>query len=100
VYEIAFDRLWPRLHGGDNRVHGVKIDVQGAEAYVVSGMRDTLERYKPRLVIEYHSYADLPRFLETLEIVGYSRVGHDVDRPSTQPTSELQHGHNYEFRPK
>jgi FkbM family methyltransferase len=97
VYEMAFDRIWPVLNDGIDRVDGIKVDVQGAESYVLRGLRETLERHKPKLVVEYHDYADLTEFLETLESVGYSRVGRDIDEPSNVPTSELRNGCNYEF---
>ena len=97
VFEIAFDRIWPRLRGGQPRVNGVKVDAQGAEAYVVRGMRDTLKEHRPRLIVEYHAYADLPELRRALELAGYSSVGNDIDCPSSRPTADLVHGHNYEF---
>lgn len=97
VYEVAFDGIWPRLCGGRDRVDGVKIDVQGAESVVLRGMRESLRKHKPRLVVEYHDYADLPEFLDMLESAGYSRIGRDIDLPEAPATSRLLHSHNYEF---
>ena len=97
VYEIAFDRIWPRLCGEIDHVSGVKIDAQGAESHVLRGMRETLQTHRPRLIVEYHRYADLTEFHSALESVGYSSVGHDIDCPASPPTSDLAHGHNYQF---
>jgi len=97
IYEIAFDRIWPRLCDGMDQVSGIKVDVQGAESYVLRGMQETLRKHKPRLVVEYHSYTDLSDLLHALDSVGYSRVGQDIDCPSAPATSQLLHGHNYEF---
>ena len=97
VYETSFDGIWPRICGAMDRVNGVKIDVQGAESYTLRGMREMLRTHKPKLVVEYHRYADLSEFLSTLESVGYSRIGQDIDCPSATATSKLLHGRNYHF---
>ena len=62
-------------------IDAVKIDVEGAELRVLTGMRRTLERHRPRVMvietIERHlnragsSVADVDRFLRNL---GYGRT--------------------------
>jgi hypothetical protein len=32
-------------------LHAVKIDVEGGEMHVLTGMRRTLERYRPRMIV-------------------------------------------------
>jgi FkbM family methyltransferase len=49
----------------------IKIDVEGAEAAVVSGMRHTLERERPALMIELHGRASASHTLGQLAGVGY-----------------------------
>lgn len=100
VYDIAFDHVWPVISGADRRLSGVKVDAQGSEGYVLRGMRETLREHRPRLVVEYHDYADLPKLLDALEDARYARVGKDIDQPSAPATSELLHSHNYEFLPR
>ena len=84
----------------DESLDEIKVDVQGAESFVLRGLRETLAKHRPKLVVEYHDYADLEEFLSTLESVGYSRTGRDVDEPSNAPTSQLLNGRNYEFPPR
>jgi FkbM family methyltransferase len=60
-------------------IHAVKIDVEGAEMHVLSGMRQSLERYRPRMIvvetIESHlqraaaSVSDIRSFLRDLGYV-------------------------------
>jgi FkbM family methyltransferase len=99
AYVIAFDRVWPVLCSGNVEVSGIKVDVQGDEAYVLRGMADTLRSQRPKLVVEYHRNADLDEVLDALDAAGYSRNGRDIDAPSPVESSDLAHGHNYEFRP-
>jgi len=58
------------------RVDLVKIDVEGAEAFVLSGMRETLKAYKPYLIVEV-SKAGLEGFLLGL-LRKYGYVCHRV----------------------
>lgn len=73
----TMDELAARL--GLDRLDRVKIDVEGAEFDVLQGAADTLERFRPFLLIEDHSEVypwvgamDSPRqCLELLRDVGY-----------------------------
>ena len=83
---------------GDERISGVKIDVQGDEAAVLRGMKETLQAQRPKLVVEYHGNADLDEVLNALEAAGYSRKGLDIDSGAARETGRLVHGHYYHFR--
>jgi FkbM family methyltransferase len=58
-----------------DRVDLVKIDAEGAEIDVVAGMRETIARHRPSILLEYNAarYADPQAFLE-----GLLRTYHDV----------------------
>jgi len=92
---IALDRLWPRLCDEGTVVAGVKIDVQGMEAEVLEGMAELLRRDRPKLVVEYHGYADLERFLASVTAAGYSTSARPLQKSA--PAGEFVHGQNYEF---
>jgi FkbM family methyltransferase len=98
AYMVALDWAWPMLCGGDERISGIKIDVQGDEAAVLRGMKETLRAQRPKLVVEYHGNADLDEVLNALESAGYSRLGLDIDSGASAETDRLVHGHNYHFR--
>lgn len=49
---IPFDEFWPTLQWP--KVDLVKIDVEGAELGVLSGMEDLLQKYHPHLFVEIH----------------------------------------------
>jgi FkbM family methyltransferase len=92
---IALDQLWPRVCDEGIVVAGVKIDVQGMEAEVLEGMAELLRRDRPKLVVEYHAYADLDRFLASISAAGYSTRGQPLEAGA--PVGEFIHGRNYEF---
>ena len=71
IIVARFDWLWPRISGSDTKIDGVKIDVQGMEIDVLSGMIGMLERQHPKLVIELHRGVDRERFFNVLELAGY-----------------------------
>ncbi|OFW16271.1 MAG: hypothetical protein A3H29_15890 [Acidobacteria bacterium RIFCSPLOWO2_02_FULL_67_21] len=74
-----FDWVWPLLHKGEPTIHGVKVDVQGMEVEVLSGMREALDRWRPRLVVELHAGVDRGRLLALLREIGYSTAAVAVD---------------------
>ncbi len=73
ILVAPLDWLWPRLAGGDHRIHGVKIDVQGMELHVLRRMTGTLAANRPKLVIELHRGVDREAICSLLESLGYSR---------------------------
>jgi FkbM family methyltransferase len=59
----------------------IKIDVEGAEYPVIQGMRRTLAKWKPRLIIEVHQWGGQGEEIESfLQNYGYQveRIGADM----------------------
>ena len=62
---------------GIKRVDTVKIDVEGAEVEVLEGMRRSIEKFKPNLLIEV-SWANAERVYKFLKEINYEikRIPH------------------------
>ena len=63
---------------GVDRMDWLKIDVEGAEMEVLMGGRESIERLKPEIIVEVHSFLDetlLPRVSGFLMTMGYQIVG-------------------------
>jgi FkbM family methyltransferase len=73
------DWLWPRICGGNNRIHGIKIDVQGMEIDVLEGMTEVLKLHRPKLFIELHEGVSRGRFLEIIASQGYGMPGEAIE---------------------
>lgn len=67
-----FDWLWPLVSGAHQAIDGVKIDVQGMELETLAGMRETLARWRPPIVVELHAGVSRERVLTLLRELGYS----------------------------
>jgi len=93
---VRFDEIWPSLSNDAPKIHGVKIDVQGAEYDVVMGMRRYLEEYLPTLVVEFHAGVDRTHFISFLQSVGYAPDGHGVDGGA--PSPRYVDDHSYVFQ--
>jgi FkbM family methyltransferase len=80
------DWLWPRI-AGDQKIDGVKIDVQGMELDVLRGMVRLLRAHTPKLIVEVHTGVDRRELLDLLESCGYERSGAAVlpEPGSAQP---------------
>jgi len=78
VVVSEFDWLWPRISGGDLRIDGIKIDVQGMELEVLRGMTRFLKACTPKLIVELHAGVDRTAMLDLLESCGYERGGTPV----------------------
>jgi len=72
IMVARFDWLWSKICGNDDRIDGVKIDVQGMEIEVLTGMIETLRRQHPKLVAEVHRGVDRKIFLRKIESAGYA----------------------------
>jgi FkbM family methyltransferase len=88
---------WPGAHKPGHRIHVdgdrldsliatfklrqpdfIKLDVEGGEARAIAGMRETLERARPSLMIELHGKVAAAETLQLLAPLGYQ-----YSRPST-----------------
>ena len=97
--EVArFDWLWPQINDGNPVVHGIKIDVQGMELEVLTGMERTLVVHKPLLVIELHRGVDRVALLDLLHSVGYSLPAMPVQPTAGESTPLLLDDRSYVFR--
>ena len=73
IMVARFDWLWQQICGKNDRIDGVKIDVQGMEIEVLRGMMETLRRQEPKLVVEVHRSVNRKDLLDMIETAGYSR---------------------------
>jgi FkbM family methyltransferase len=72
------DWLWPQICGQEERIDGVRIDVQGMELEVLEGMRSVLAAYTPKLVIELHRGVSRTAVLDLLDECGYEPHGEPI----------------------
>jgi len=99
ILVARLDWLWTRICGGDARVHGVKIDVQGMEIEVLRGMAELLTRARPKLVVEVHGGIDRTQLLDLIESVGYTRRGTPVEPVEGEVEPRYVDNHSYAFTP-
>lgn len=59
----VMDDVLPRLL---SRLDWIKIDVEGAECEVLCGLKETISKYKPKIIIEifYENFEEIKRFLD------------------------------------
>lgn len=95
----GFDWLWPLMCGPDSTIHGIKIDVQGMELEVLNGMRDTLERWHPKLVVELHAGVSRERVLALLAALGYSPQAVPIEPERGEHTPLFLDDRSYAFSP-
>ena len=72
ILVARLDWLWPQICGGQENIHGVKIDVQGMEIEVLKGMSELVKRLGPKLVVELHKGVDRGELLRLVASLGYS----------------------------
>lgn len=94
-----FDWLWPGLHGGNDVIHGIKIDVQGMELETLAGMREALRRWRPRLVLELHAGVSRDAVLSLLRDLGYSSDAVAIEPERGERTAQFLDNHSYVFHP-
>ena len=80
----------------------IKIDVEGAEALVLRGGRETIARYRPRLAIELHGPDTAREVLPILHEHGYAVAAHGYRRgeywfASVGPDAAREAVEPYEF---
>jgi FkbM family methyltransferase len=92
----SFDHIWPALSTPGERVHGVKIDVQGMEIEVLKGMRQMLLRDRPKLVVEFHAGVDRKAALDLLASAGYDTEPQPVEGGNSQAIADDK---SYAFEP-
>lgn len=86
VHAVGLDAFWQTR----GRLDLVKIDVEGAEQLVLKGMKQTLERYRPTLVIEVHSPENW-RSIYALRGLGYRLSQLDGKPLNTQALFPARH---------
>jgi FkbM family methyltransferase len=94
-----FDWLWPILGGLAAPIHGIKIDIQGMELEALEGMRDTLARWRPRIVIELHAGVSRERVLTLLGALGYSTTAEPIEPARGERTPLFLDDRSYAFTP-
>jgi FkbM family methyltransferase len=98
VMEIALDEVWPSLSAGNPKIHGVKIDVQGMEIEVLTGMQQALTDSRPVIVLEIHAGVDRNLLLHVLSTLGYARPAEPIDLE--RPGARLRDDRSYYFLPQ
>jgi FkbM family methyltransferase len=95
----SLDWLWPRLGGTEDRIDGVKIDVQGMEIQVLKGMRGILRQHRPKLAIELHRGVSRDDFLDLLGELGYSQPALPIEPLPGESTPQYSDDRSYAFLP-
>ena len=99
VMVARFDWLWQRVCGKNERIDGVKIDVQGMEIEVLQGMIKTLRQQKPKLVIEVHRGVDRKELLGLIETAGYSPRATPIEPIEGEIAPRYVDDRSYAFQP-
>ncbi len=92
---VSLDSMWESLSEGDPPIHGVKIDVQGMEAEALSGMRNLLCQWHPKLVVEFHRGVERPRVVDLIAGCGYA----PTPMPIQAGPNEIEDDKSYAFFP-
>lgn len=97
ILVARLDWLWRQICCGDERIDGIKIDVQGMEYYVLSGMKEVLNEKKPKLVVELHSGVNRSEILDLLSSLGYSKNGIPIAPIYGELEPQYIDDHSYAF---
>ncbi len=97
IVVARLDWLWPRICGGQERIDGVKVDVQGMEMDVLRGMAETLGQQRPKLVVEFHRGVDRAELVTLVESLGYSRNAVPVEPVAGEVDAQFVDDKSYAF---
>jgi len=97
---ISLDELWQTICGGDTRMHGVKIDVQGMELHVLRGMSNLLKAHCPKLVIEVHPGVERDELIRLLHAVGYVGPAIPIEPAPDETMARFYDDKSYAFLPQ
>lgn len=98
VLVVQLDWFWPTTCGRDTRIDGIKIDVQGMELEVLSGMVELLRRFRPELVVEFHSGVDRFDLLKLIKSLGYNPVAVPIEPAEGEIEAKFHDDRSYAFR--
>jgi hypothetical protein len=98
IFIASFDWLWPQICGGNARIDGIKIDVQGMEIDVVRGMSTWLKAWKPKLAVEVHAGVDREALLTLLESCGYRKDATPLEPIEGETSAQYVNDRSYAFR--
>lgn len=93
----SLDRIWEQLAKGDERVHGVKLDVQGMDLHALQGMAALLAAQKPLLAVEFHHGVDRQAVLRFLAGCGYPGRGRPLEPLAGEQEPQYADDHTYAF---
>jgi FkbM family methyltransferase len=97
VEAIRFDDVAEELLPG--RLDIVKMDIEGAELRALSGMRDTLRRWRPTLLLEVHP-GFLPLYGDTVVALGSFLDELGYERRIVEPGATEADGHHLVASPR
>lgn len=93
------DWLWSRICGENERVDGIKVDVQGMEIEVLRGMTAILRRWQPKLVVEVHAGVNRATLLELVKATGYSQQAVPIEPLEDETAPRYVDNRSYAFLP-
>jgi hypothetical protein len=87
------------VHRADATVHGVKIDVQGMEVEALEGMRDTLTRWRPWVVVELRAGVCREEVVALMREAGYSSDAIAIEPTPEEEVPLFLDNRSYAFQP-
>lgn len=99
ILVTRLDWLWPHICGEHHRIDGIKIDVQGMEVAVLHGMTELLQRWHPRLVVEFHQGVERHEVLQVLAAAGYTHPGIPIEPVAGEQAPRYLDNSSYAFLP-
>ncbi|HZQ05317.1 MAG TPA: FkbM family methyltransferase [Anaerolineae bacterium] len=93
------DEVWQEICGGNARVDGIKVDVQGMELNVLRGMKDLLRSQQPKVIVEVHAGVARDELRALLAQVGYTREAIPIESVADARSAQLLDDKSYLFLP-